>query len=292
MYVSRLTAVALVCAGLCVCLPARARAQGTTPAATGALAQGAFTDATFDVKFRKYTPPASALSPFYSWDARMALDVTVRRKGNHALKFLTIVQSVGTENLGAQVSVGGTGYVIGISYVRSFSADVSISAGVSHLSSHLTRDLDRKTNEERASGLPIPHVEDADEYNAVYVRGRRRFTALPFSPELDVVIQPWNFRFNGGRAAYLRPLFVATRWRLWTRGETFVSAETAHEIGRRPWTEVALILQLFARNQGDGRFQVFASASPGSSLRTSPNIGSVRDGIALGVRMVFHSTTE
>jgi hypothetical protein len=63
------------------------------------------------------------------------------------------LQSVGTENFGSRVSVGGTGYLLGIGYVHVRSTNFRMSAGIAHLSSHLTRDLDEKVDEERLSPL-------------------------------------------------------------------------------------------------------------------------------------------
>jgi|SRR5579864_1442229 len=75
-------------------------------------AQGGFPDASFDVVFRKFTPPANAFTPYYSWDAQMGLDLTVARNGANAVDFTTLFQTVGTQNIGTRVSVGGTGYLI------------------------------------------------------------------------------------------------------------------------------------------------------------------------------------
>jgi hypothetical protein len=52
-------------------------------------------------------------------------------------------ESVGTENLGSRIGVGGTGYILGLGYTRSVSRQLKISAGIQHLSTHLTRDLDQ-----------------------------------------------------------------------------------------------------------------------------------------------------
>lgn len=274
---------------MCPALPAAA--QDPLAPLSAPLPQGALPDATFNVGFQKYTPPATPLSPYDSWDAHMALDLTVSRVGRHAVTFTSIFQTVGTENLRAKVSVGGTGYVIRASYIRTVSDTFQWAAGVSHLSSHLTRDLDEKTREQRAAGVAIPDVLDPDEYNAVFIRAHKHFPNRRFSPEVGVVIQPYNFRFNGSDAAYLRPLFVSTRWRLWARGRTRLTAETSHELGRRSWTEMKVVLGLYARSEDDARFELYLSGCPGSGLRTSPNVGSVRDGIAAGVRLAFRSAT-
>jgi hypothetical protein len=263
-------------------------ASGAARAQTAPVpAQGGFPDASFDVVFRKFTPPSNPFAPYYSWDAQMGLDLTVMRQGANVVDFTTIFQTVGTQSIGSRVSVGGTGYIIRASYARTYSADLTVSAGVSHLSSHLTRDLDEKTAEERALGLAVPQVQDPSEYNVVFVRAVRRFPRWRLTPVIDVALEPYNFRFNGSRAAAARPVFVATRWVLWRGSGGALTAETQHEFGPRPWNQGSLFLELYRRQQVEGRFQLFVTASPGHSLHVSPNVGGLRDGIAAGVRLRF-----
>ncbi len=250
-------------------------------------AQGGFPDASFDVVFRKFTPPANAFAPYYSWDAQMGLDLTVARNGANAVDFTTVFQTVGTENIGSRVSVGGTGYIIRASDAWTCSPDLTVSTGVSHLSSHLTRDLDTKTAEERALGLPVPVVQDPSEYNVVFVRAVRRFPKWRLTPVIDLVVEPYNFRFNGSMAPTARPVYLATRWTLWHGSGGVLVAETQQEFGPRPWNQVSLFLELYRRQQAEGRFQLFVTASPGDSLHVSPNVGALRDGIAAGVRLRF-----
>src|SRR5262249_47182178 len=133
-------------------------------AANRAEEQGAFPDASFGAGFRKYTPPENAFSPFYSLDAHMALDPPGLRKGSSAVRFTTFFQTVGTKNLGPKVSVGGTGYLLRLGYVRTYSVDSYMSVGLAHFSSHLTRDLDDKLDEERRAGHANPIVVDPHEY--------------------------------------------------------------------------------------------------------------------------------
>jgi hypothetical protein len=263
---------------------APAAAQAATPPV-----QGGFPDASFGVTFLKFIPPANVYSPFYSWDAHMALDLTVARNGPNVVAFAAEFQTVGTENLGTKVSVGGTGYIIRAAYTRVWSPDLALSVGVSHLSSHLTRDLDAKTAEARARGLPIPQVQDPSEYNVLFFRGSHRFSTWPHAPVIDVAVEPLNFRFNGSRAALVRPIYIATNLMLWKGHEKALVAETHHEFGTRPWNQVSLFLELYARHQAEGRFQIFVTASPGHSLHVSPNVGALRDGIAAGVRLTFRS---
>src|SRR5213596_2753806 len=97
-------------------VPTAVQAQPRGNSTVDTPGQGGFPDASFDAAFRKYTPPKNIFSPFYSWDAHMTLNLTVFRKGSGAVSFQGVFQSVGTENLGSRVSVGGTGYVLGLGY--------------------------------------------------------------------------------------------------------------------------------------------------------------------------------
>jgi hypothetical protein len=272
---------------LCLCVPTEVEAQAPGNAANET--QGGFPDASFDATFRKYTPPGNIFSPFYSWDAHMALGVTVFRKGSGAVDFSGVFQTIGTENLGSKVSVGGTGYLLGLGYVHTYSADFKLSAGITHLSSHLTRDLDEKLEEERDRGATIPVVTDPDEYNVLFFKGYRKLSARPFTPELVVVVAPIGFRFNGSPRLHIRPVYLGTRLTLWQGNQKSIVAETQHEIGENPLNNFSLLFELYARNQPEGRFQLFVSASPGHGLHVSPNIGGLRDGIAFGIRMHFRA---
>jgi hypothetical protein len=278
---------AVLFGALCLFVPtaAEAQARGASTEET----QGGFPDASFDATFRKYTPPKKIFSPFYSWDAHMALDVTVFRKGPGAVNFSGVFQTIGTENLGSKVGVGGTGYLLGAGYVHTYSADFKLSAGFTHLSSHLTRDLDEKLNAERQRGATIPVVTDPDEYNVLFFKGYRKLSSRPLTPELEIVVAPVDFRFNGSPRRHIRPLYLGTRLTLWQGNRKSIVAETQHEIGENPFNHFSLLLELYARDQPEGRFQIFVSASPGKGFHVSPNIGGLRDGIAFGIRMHFRA---
>jgi hypothetical protein len=279
---------ALLLAGVCLACPTAVAAQARGSSSIDETQrQGAFPNASFDATFRKYIPPDNVFSPFYSWDAQMALNATVFRKTSSAVYVSSLFQTVGTENLGSKVSVGGTGYLLGFGYVRTYSDQFELSAGFTHLSSHLTRDLDDKLEEERNRGTTIPIVDDPSEYNVIFLKVYRKWSAYPFAPELAVIVEPVNFRLDGGPIGDVRPVYVGTRFTLWQVGQTSIVAKTQHEIGQRPFNDFSLSFEAYASNQSEGRLQVFISASPGNSMHVSPNIGSVRDGIALGVRMVF-----
>ncbi len=246
-------------------------------------------DASFEAMFRKYTPPTNEFSRLYSWDADMTLRVTVVRVGSGSVNFRSTFQTVGTENLGSQVSVGGTGYLLGLGYVHTHSTNFTLSTGITHLSSHLTRDLDEKLEEIRGPGGTVPVVADPSEYNVVYFGAYRKLSTWPFTPELEMVVEPVNFRFDGSPAGYLRPVYLGARATLWRGNRKAIVARTQHEIGENPFNYYSLLFELHGGSQAEGRFQIFVGASPGNHLHVSPNIGALRDGIAVGIRLVFRT---
>ena len=280
---------ALALLAWCLLLPptVRAQAEGERPSET--LEQGGFPDASFEASFRQYAPPGNVYSPYYSWDAHMGLALTVYRKGSGAVDFGAVFQTAGTENLGAQVGIGGTGYILRAGYVRSLSRTLTLSAGIAHLSSHLTRDLDDKTDEQRREGQVIPDVQDPDEYNVLYLKAHLRLQEWPLEPELDVILEPVNFRFDLGHAPYARPVYLGTRSILWRGSAKTVALETQHEIGNNAFNYFCLLLELFPKGQGEGRFQLFVGGSPGRTMHVSPNVAALRDGLAGGVRLRFRS---
>jgi hypothetical protein len=257
--------------------------------ATAQTDDGAFPEASFDAAFRKFVGPETEFSPFYSWDAHLGLDLTIVRSGRNAVNFVGIFQSVGTENLGSQISVGGTGYIVAFGYSRRISEHVEASAGIRHLSTHLTRDLDDKDSEQRALGRAIPHGEDLNEYNVLFFSVSRDFPSVLFAPAISVTVDPVNFELDGNLGGYVRPLYVTSRLSLWKRGTTALALETEHEIGNNPYNNFTLRLEMFPRNQPQGRFAVIVAVAPGDGLHVSPNIGGRRDGVALGVTMRFKS---
>jgi hypothetical protein len=280
---------ALLCTALVTCGPTDVAAQTRDASASEVPVQGVFPDASFDATFRKYTPPENVFSPFYSWDAHMALNLTTFRKGSGAVNIAGFFQSVGTENLGSRVSVGGTGYLLGFGYVHTLSDRFKLSIGYKHFSSHLTRDLDDKLEEERNRGEPIPVVDDPSEFNVIFLSGSWKLSAIRFAPEIEVVVQPLNFTFNGSPADDIRPIYLGTRWTLWRGDQKSITAETRQEFGENPLNNFTLSFALFARDQPEGRLQIFVSASPGGNLHVSPNIGAIRDGIAVGIRLHFRA---
>jgi hypothetical protein len=268
---------------------AAATAHAQTSGAGAPEAEGGLPEASFSADFRKYTPPSNDFSPFYSWDATMRLDVTLVRRGRGAIDFGSAFQTVGTENLGPKISVGGTGYLLGLAYTYAIKPHVRIAAGFKHLSTHLTRDLDEKDAEVRARGGVVPKVDDPSEYNVFFFQLVRRFPSAPFKPEINAILMSPNFRLNGEWLGFVRPIYLESRWMLWEHRQTAIVAETQDEVGRNWLQAYSLWLELFRRGPDRGRFQVFVIASPGHGLQVSPIIGGLRNGIALGLRLRFRS---
>lgn len=275
----------------CACLaPAFSSAQSPNAPPAAPPAEGPFPEAVFGASFRQYLPPDNVYAPYYAWDAHMALDLTLYRRGRGAAEFAAVFQTAGTENLGTQVGVGGTAYILRAGYARSLSPRLSLSAGVAHLSSHLTRDLDDKTDELRREGKTVPDVQDPDEYNVLYLKAHVVLARWPLAPEIDVILEPVNFRFDLGHAPYVRPLYLGTRSTLWRAGTKTLALETQHEIGNNAFNAFCLLLELFPRGQRDGRLQLFVGGSPGRTMHVSPNVAALRDGFAAGVRLRFDTT--
>jgi hypothetical protein len=244
-----------------------------------------FPDAAVELLLRKHAPPANQFSPFYAWDAHMAVRLTLIRAGANALDLSGAVQSVGTESFGSRVSVGGVGYLFGLSLVHTRSADLKVSAGVAHLSSHLTRDLDEKLELERQENTTVPDVIDPSEYDVVFVKVARRFPAWRLTPEVEVAFHPINIRLGRGLRDSVRPVYVRTRGTLWHDGGLAMVAESQHELGRNAFHRVLLALELRPDASPRREFHVFVTAAPGRQLHVSPNIGGLRDGLAFGLRI-------
>jgi hypothetical protein len=246
----------------------------------------------FDVVYLKFLGLTTPFSPYYSWDARLAFDTVVVRRGRQGLEFAGVVQSAGTENFGSRIGVGGAGYILTLSFRQELASDASVAMGLSHLSTHLTRDLDEKTEEARARRAPIPDVEDPSEYNAPFVEWRRRFATARFVPEVTVGVAPVNMRLSArSRGWNRRPFYADTRWRLWAAGTKRFVVETVHEVGAGPLNRFIGAFEV-ERPRSSSRFQVFASFSPGEGLHVSPRLGGVRDGLAVGVRLMVRTAGE
>jgi hypothetical protein len=246
----------------------------------------------FDVGYQKFLPPSSAYSPYYSWDTHLAFDATMTRRGRSAVEFAGMVQTAGTENFGSRIGVGGTGYVLRVTFRRALSPATDVALGVSHLSTHLTRDLDEKTLSERARGAEIPHVADPSEYNAPFVEWRRRFLDRRFEPEMSLGLAPVNIRLTKrARGWNRRPLYAATRWHLWSQGLKTLVVETVHEVGAGPLNAFVGALE-FARPQTSSRLQLFVALVPDDRMHVSPRHGGVRGGLAAGLHLTVRSAAE
>ena len=267
-----------------LCLLLQTQAPAAPPPAT---ADSVMADAAFELTFRRFTPPENEYSPFYSWDAQVGWRLSVLRRGAGALAFRAFIQAVGTRNFGSRVGVGGTGYLLEVGYVHRYSADVTLSAGIAHFSSHLTRDLDEKIDEQRRRGAAIPIVPDPGEYNVPFVKGRRRFSGWRLAPDVEVIVSPVNFRFGGGRHGHVRPVHLGTLSTLWRRGRTAILAETRHELGTNAFHLLTIAIDRESSSASGGRVQLLISASPGRTLHVSPHIGAVRDGVSIGARFAF-----
>jgi hypothetical protein len=268
---------------------------GAVPGVVAAQSQGAspgpadrpvaVPEAAFHLAFATFTGPSNVYSPYYSWDARFGLNVVIYRRGKHAAEFHGVMQSAGTENFGTRIGVGGAGYLMRIAYRRDHSATTSFRAGIAHLSAHLTRDLDEKTADERRRGASIPDVEDPSEYNVGFLEGTRRFPNARFAPAIRVGVAPLNLRLDGRvRGPHRRPIYAGTAWTLVRSGSRAIAVETEHEIGANPVNRVTLAWDTRTADRTRS-WRVFLSVSPGRGLQVSPDLGAVRDGVAVGFRV-------
>ena len=262
---------------------ARAGAQQPQP-------DGFLPSAGFEASFLKYVPPTGPFSRLYSWDAHMALNLTVVRDGANAVAFHSIFETAGTENLGSKVGVGGTAYVLGLEYRHDVAKDsrphITLTGGFSHLSSHLTRDLDAELDEIRSEGGTVPAVDDPDQYNVLYAGGEGVWAHVLFQPHLTVLLIPVHFTFNGDDAGRLRPLHIRSEWTLKQTRRARLIAATLHEIGPNPLNELSLELGVARRGDREPLW-VFVSAAPGHDMHVSPIVGGVRDGVSLGFLLRF-----
>ena len=236
-----------------------------------ALPEGLFPGASLDAEFRKSTPPRNAFSPYYSWDGHLAMDVTIVRQGRGALAFSSMFQTVGTANINKRVGVGGTGYLLGLRYVHTRSKVFQLSSGLSHFSSHLTRDLDDKTDQNGQTG-PRFHAStirpnttcctSADTGPCTAVRSGRSWS------------WPFNRSISGSTAG--EPTMCARF--IWEpdgpSGEAAIGPswlKRSRESDGTRSVNVSLVLALHPRNQAESPFQVFVSEYPGGEVRVSPD---------------------
>jgi len=265
--------------------PAPVTAQIRERFGAGPAVEGVLPDAAFEVGLRHYPPSSGDFAPFYAWDAQMAVDLALYRRGSRAAGFSSAMQAVGTENFGSRVSVGGTGYLIGFDYRQAITPDLKVAAGIMHLSSHLTRDLDEKLAEQRAAGATVPDLVDGDEFNVLYVRLAHRRATWRFRPEVEVIVHPISIQLGGGRHGSVRPLHVRARATIWSRPTFAVATETIHEVGRHSFHHLAVVVERHGRTSASPRAQLLVGFTPGHRLHVSPDVGAVRGGVAVGVRL-------
>jgi hypothetical protein len=284
--VARVRCVGIV-AAILLASPAAGIVRAQEPQPSETTSASVLTDAQFSISFRKYTPPTNDFSPFYSWDAEMALGFTAVRHGSEAVDASALIQTVGTRNVRSRVSVGATGYNLGFEYVHTIRR-AKLATGYRHLSSHLTRDLTEKEEEVRQLGGNVPTVYDPSQFNIVYVSGSTTLAQLPLTPEILVAIAPIAFRFNHSPTGNVRRVFAATEWSLWQGRDSGVAVGTQHEWGSNSFNRYSLEFDTMRRNRRRGRLQTIFSIAPGHQLHVSPHLGAVMDGASLAVRLNFY----
>jgi hypothetical protein len=246
---------------------------------------GVLADAAFEMLLRRYMSADGEFKPYYAWDAHLALDLTIYRRGAHAAGFSTTMQAVGTENFGSRVSVGGTGYLIGFDYRRTVTPDTRVTVGIMHLSSHLTRDLDEKIAEERGQGRGVPDVIDSGMFNVPYVRLAHSRATWRLTPSIDVIVHPVSIRLRGGYRTDVRPVHLRSHFTLWSSARLTLASESLHELGRHSFHHVSAVVEARGAGRGSPRVQAFVGFTPGRQLHVSPDVGAVRGGTTIGVRL-------
>ncbi len=250
--------------------------------------QGFFPDATFTAMISKFLPPRTPYSDFDSWQAKMKIDMTIVRKGRNQCNFDSEFQTVGSKSLGRKTIIAGTGYILGGRCIHSFSSDTKFSAGITHLSSHLTQDLLKLIQDEKRNKIPVPQF-NATDLNVVFFQVYHRFASLPLKPEITLRVQPIGFRFHGAGYRYDKPVYLMAEITPWSGHEKRIVIGTQDEFGKDGFKEFFARLELDAKNQREGRFQPFISYSPGKGLHTGPNDGWHRDGLLMGIKFLFRA---
>lgn len=224
--------------------------------------------------------------PFFSWEGRMGLDSAMYRRGRHAAFFKTEILTVGGKMTQSRINIVGTSYLLEGRYQFSILKNVQLAGGMAHNSSHLTQDLAELVLREIKRGKRIPQINTGD-LNVIFGEIKWQ-TTLPFKPQVMVRIQPLNFRgLRGGSSRYDLPIYLVFEETLWGGKEKRVVAATQHEIGKGGFSDFSVRLELFARNQKEGRLQLLAGGSPGSGLHMSTNYPWYKEGFRVGLRLVF-----
>ena len=252
---------------------------------SGAKSSGMFPEAQFEGSFQKYLS-RDIFSPFFSWNGSMGIDINVYQKGNNSIYFKSDFQTVGAQKTESKINVAGTSYILEGRHRYQFSENSYIGAGITHLSSHLTQDLEIIVLDQTRKGAIIPDIDSSD-LNVIFFEGRKQFVSLLLQPDIRVRLQPVGFRFRGGGYKYERPVFVETAITPWRGNEKRFVVATQHEWGDNYFNDYSLRLELFSRGDKEGRFQIFTAYSPGAKLHVSPNAGWHRDGVRAGIKLVF-----
>ncbi len=281
MRIFRLTALIILISLMSITIFAQ-NSSNTQPAS------GVVPDATFSASFAKFTPPENVFSPFVAWDAKIGMDTTVFRIRRHEVDFKFELQTIGTRNRNSKINIAGNSYFIETRYAYAFSKNAKVSFGIRHLSSHETQDLLKVVKEERSRGTIIPQIDTSD-LNIFFVEGFKRFERCPFEPEVRLRIQALGFRFRGGKYVYNKPVYLMTQITAWHGHEKRLVVGTQNEFGNNGFKEIYSRLELYAKNQREGRLQLLVSYSPGKGLHVSPNDGWHRDGLNVGIRLVFQA---
>ena len=250
-----------------------------------AKSSGAFSEARFEGSFQKYLS-RDIFSPFFSWKGAMGIDINIYKKNKSSVYFKSDFQTVGAKKTESKINVAGTSYILEGRYGYQFSQNVYFGAGITHLSSHLTQDLENIVIEQMRKGAVIPEIDSSD-LNVIFFEAWKQFASLPLQPEIRARVQPTSFQFRGGRYSYERPIYVDIKIVPWYGNEKKLVFATQHELGDNYFNDYSLRLELFSRGDKEGRFQIFTAYSPGAKLHVSPNVGWHRDGVRAGIKLVF-----
>lgn len=261
--------------GIQICL---AQSQNGKP-------QGMFPEASFYAEFNKHFE-RDIFRAFYSWEGRMGTDVGVFRKGKQAAFFKNEFLTVGGETTDNRINIVGTSYILEGRYQFSFTKCFHLAGGMAHNSSHLTQDLTDLVWRETMLGKKVPKIE-IEDLNVIF--GELKLDSpWRYSPKIKIRIQPINLRgLQGGSSRYDLPAYLSIEETLWQGKQKRVVVTAQHEFGKETLNDFSAGLELFAKNQEEGRLQLFAGWAPGSGLRMSTNKAWHKDGFRIGLRIVF-----
>ncbi|OGN13666.1 MAG: hypothetical protein A3C71_00505 [Candidatus Yanofskybacteria bacterium RIFCSPHIGHO2_02_FULL_43_15c] len=249
--------------------------------------QGALSEARLHGDFSKRFE-RDIFQPFFSWEGRIGFETVVFRRGRQTVFFKSEILTVGGAIIRDRVNVIGTSYLLESRYQFSVLNSFHLGGGWSHNSSHLTQDLTELVGREIGMGKPVPSIE-AGDLNVIF--GEIKWEpSMPLNPLMVVRIQPVNLRgFRGGPSFYDRPIYLAIEEELWKGREKRMVSAVQHEMGRQGFSDFSIRLELFAKNQKEGRLQLLIGGSPGSELHASTNYPWYKNGLRAGLRIVFNT---